>query len=356
MKHHDSSIPALLQLGSFLEAYLDDKTTRGAEIKPETPAFREFDSTIARAATENAWFTEAEVLFALQSWARNLRETPLRDWLGKYPLPASKPLTVALIMAGNIPLVGFHDFISVMVCGHKALVKLSAKDQILLPFLATKLVEYAPDLKERMEFTTGKLQGFDAVIATGSNNTSRYFEYYFAQTPHIIRKNRNSVAVLNGKETEADLRGLASDILRYFGMGCRSVSKLYVPEDYEFSNLFRALYEYRGVIDHHKYANNYDYNKAVYLLSGSHMLDNDFLLLKEDSGFGSPIGTLFYEHYKSERNLKILLEQSAEAIQCVVGKDIIPGAIPFGKAQEPSLSDYADGVDTVEFLLKNSVK
>ncbi|WP_445382263.1 acyl-CoA reductase [Robiginitalea sp. IMCC43444] len=356
MSQHYSSLPALVKLGSFLREYVAYKTAGDNAFKSVPAPFSAFDEVLLRATAENAWFTEAEILFALHSWAGNLREETLSDWLGRYTLPAQNPLTVALIMAGNIPLVGFHDFLSVLVCRHKALVKCSAKDQRLLPFLAQKLMEYDPDLEGCMEFTTGQLDNFDAVIATGSNNTSRYFEYYFADKPHIIRKNRNSVAVLNGKETQADLSGLASDVFRYFGMGCRSVSKLYVPGNYDFSDLFKAFYEFRDVINHHKYANNYDYNKAVYLMSGSQMLDNDFLLLKEDTGFGSPIGTLFYEHYESEEALKHLLEQNNESIQCLVGDMVIPGAIPFGKAQKPDLSDYADGVDTVEFLLKNSIK
>ncbi|WP_445385103.1 acyl-CoA reductase [Robiginitalea sp. IMCC44478] len=356
MNQHYSTVPALVKLGSFLREYVTYRTAGGNALKSVPVSFSAFDEVLLRATAENAWFTESEILFALHSWAGNLREETLRGWLERYALPAQKPLTVALIMAGNIPLVGFHDFLSVLVCGHKALVKCSAKDQRLLPFLAQKLMEYDPDLKGCMEFTTGQLGSFDAVIATGSNNTSRYFEYYFADKPHIIRKNRNSVAVLNGKETQADLSGLATDVFRYFGMGCRSVSKLYVPGNYDFSDLFKAFYEFRDVINHHKYSNNYDYNKAVYLMSGSKMLDNDFLLLKEDTGFGSPIGTLFYEHYQSEEALKRVLEQNNENIQCLVGHEAIPGAIPFGKAQKPDLSDYADGVDTVEFLLKNSIK
>ena len=356
MSQHYSIVPALVKLGSFLREYVAYKTAGGNALKPVSVSFSAFDEVLLRATAENAWFTESEILFALHSWGDNLREEDLLAWLERYALPAQKPLTVALIMAGNIPLVGFHDLLSVLVCGHKALVKCSAKDQRLLPFLAQKLIEYDPHLKGYMEFTTGQLGRFDAVIATGSNNTSRYFEYYFADKPHIIRKNRNSVAVLNGNETKADLSGLARDVFRYFGMGCRSVSKLYVPDNYDFSDLFKAFYEFRAVINHHKYANNYDYNKAVYLMSGSKMLDNDFLLLKEDSGFGSPIGTLFYEYYQSEEALKTLLEQNNESIQCLVGHEAIDGAIPFGKAQKPDLSDYADGVDTVEFLLKNSVK
>jgi hypothetical protein len=257
-------------------------------------------------------------------------------------------------MAGNIPLVGFHDLISVLLTGNSALVKCASGDTLLLKYVAGRLVELEPGLGARIAFTTGKLGDFDAVIATGSTNTSRYFEYYFSKRPHIIRKNRHGVAVLTGEETGPELDGLAEDIFRYFGMGCRSVSKLYIPESYDFDPFFKACYRFKDLIDHQKYGNNYDYNKAVYLMSGSAMLDNGFLLLKEDAGIGSPIGTLFYETYTHRDRLLHKLRDEAEALQCVVGGSWIPGAIPFGTAQKPGLGTYADGVDTVDFLLKTS--
>jgi hypothetical protein len=198
----------------------------------------------------------------------------------------------------------------------------------------------------------GKLEGFDAVIATGSNNTSRYFEYYFKKKPSIIRKNRNSVAVLNGKETTEDLIALGEDIFRYFGLGCRNVSKLFVPKGYEFKTFFEAIYEYKDVIFYERYANNYDYNKAVFLMSLYKLLDNEFLTLKEDASYSSPISSVFYEYYDTIEEIKTKLEEDAEQIQCVVSNNLIDNSISFGQTQKPMLWDYADNVDTIKFLLK----
>ncbi len=312
-------------------------------------------NTVLQAAyQQNPWFTRESCLHALAYWGKMLQPEFLNPWMSPYPSPTKTPLTVALILAGNIPLVGFHDLLSVLLTGNRAIVKCASNDQVLLPYLSGKLAEFDPELSGRISFTDGKLSSFEAVIATGSNNTSRYFEYYFSKKPHIIRKNRHGAAVLTGRETADDLRGLASDIFLYFGMGCRSVSKLFVPEGFDFDPVFESFYQYKPLIDHHKYANNYDYNKAVYLMSGSRMLDNGFLLLKEDPSFGSPIGTLFYETYASEDSLKRRLEEAGESVQCVVAGPWMAGAIPFGRAQYPALWDYADAVDTVDFLLKTS--
>ncbi len=209
-----------------------------------------------------------------------------------------------------------------------------------------------PEFKNYIEFTEGRLINFDAVIATGSNNTARYFEYYFGKYPHIIRKNRNSVAVLTGNETVEELTALANDIFRYFGLGCRNVSKLYVPENYDFEAYFKAMYSWKEIIHNHKYINNYDYNKAVYLMDSFPLLDNEFLLLKEDDGFSSPISVVFYEKYSTFEKLNKELELQSENIQCIVSNANLPNEVSFGKAQTPDLWDYADGVDTVDFLLK----
>ena len=253
-------------------------------------------------------------------------------------------------MAGNIPLVGFHDFISVLISGHNVLVKQSSNDQRLLPIIASYFYSLDSEYKNKITFTEGKLQDFDAVIATGSNNTARYFEYYFANKPSIIRKNRNSVAILDGNEEKEQLQALGEDIFRYFGLGCRNVSKLYVPRNYDFDLLYKAINSWEKLLDHSKYANNYDYNKAVYLMSEFKFLDNGFLLLKEDNNFGSPIATLFYEVYSSRENLDKLLEENSENLQCVVSGD--GGTIKFGQTQKPQLWDFADNVDTLAFLQK----
>jgi hypothetical protein len=255
-------------------------------------------------------------------------------------------------LAGNIPLVGFHDFLSVLITGHKALIKTSSNDQHLLPFLAKYLIAVEPEFADAITFTEGKLEGFDAVIATGSNNTARYFEYYFKDKPAIIRKNRNSAAILTGNESREELVGLGEDIFRYFGLGCRNVSKLFVPQGYDFKNFFEAIYEYKDVIFYDKYANNYDYNKAVFLMSNFKLLDNEFLTIKEDSGYASPISSVFYEYYDNLDTLKQKLEAEQDQLQCVVSNKLTENSIPFGQTQKPGLLDYADNVDTIAFLSK----
>lgn len=259
---------------------------------------------------------------------------------------------MALIMAGNIPLVGFHDFLCVLLTGNSVLIKVSSNDDVLLPFITKYLGHVCPGISDNILFTEAKLDDFDAVIATGSNNTSRYFEHYFGHKPNIIRKNRNSIAILTGNENKTQLKALGEDVFRYYGLGCRSVSKLFVPIGYKFDEFFEAIFEYSPIINQIKYANNYDYNKAVYLMSEFKILENGFLMLKEDESYSSPIATLFYEHYESLNELKERLKVDQGKIQCIVAKDVFDDEIKFGQTQTPSLSDYADGVDTVEFLLK----
>lgn len=255
-------------------------------------------------------------------------------------------------MAGNIPLVGFHDLLSVLLTGNSALLKLSANDRVLLPLLMEYLIAQEPELKADLSVAEGPLKAYDAVIATGTNNTSRYFEYYFGRKPNLIRRNRNSVAILTGDESESQLVNLGKDIFDYFGLGCRNVSKLYVPEDYSFESFYEAIQSYSYLASHRKYGNNYDYNKAVYLMSAFPFLDNGFLLLKEDTGYSSPIATLYYERYKRVPELRQKIAADRSLIQCVVGNPVEGWDIPFGTSQSPELWDYADGVDTVDFLLK----
>ena len=281
-----------------------------------------------------------------------LTENNLNQWLSDYNLDKVKPKKVAIIMAGNIPLVGFHDFLSVLITGHEVLVKQSSNDKHLLPFLSKYLEYVLPELKGKITFTEDKLQDFDAVIATGSNNTARYFEYYFKGKPSIIRQNRNSVAVLTGDENEAQLNALSEDIFRYYGLGCRNVSKLFVPKNYNFDGFFNAMYKWHPIIEEAKYANNYDYNKAVYLMSEFDMLENGFLMIKEDQSYASPIATVFYEYYDSLEQLQKKLTTDEDLIQCVVSKGLTENDVDFGMTQKPQLWDYADGVNTIEFLLK----
>lgn len=341
---------AFVELGRFLAQFKEYETNTSSEVLFNDLFFNRFLHLIEDQKHHNGWFTESEVYFSIQSWAKALTQDNLDTWLSAYDISEKTPKTIGLILAGNVPLVGFHDFLSVLITGHKALVKTSSNDKQLLPFLAEYLARVEPSLNDRIEFTDQKLQGFDAVIATGSNNTARYFEYYFKDKPSIIRKNRNSVAVLNGTETHEELVELGKDIFTYFGLGCRNVSKVFVPKDYDFEKLFRAMYEYRDIIHNQKYINNYDYNKAVFLMSNFLVLDNGFLILKEDTSYSSPISAVFYEYYSDLENIKKRLSQDNDLIQCVVSKDLIENSVAFGQTQLPKLWDYADNVDTVAFL------
>ena len=313
----------------------------------------QFNDIFEKAEQQNSWFTRANVIFAFKSWSDALSENNVKQWLSQYQLPqTTSPKKILIIMAGNLPLVGLHDLLCVLVTGHKAIVKLSSNDCVLLPYLITQMKTFAPEWTEAVTFTNDKITEYDAVIATGSDNTARYFEYYFGKKPHIIRKNRHSVAVLTGKETPEELFALGKDIFLYYGLGCRSISKLFVPKGYDFNLLFQAIYPYKDIIQEQKYANNYDYNKAVYLMSLFQLLENGFLLLKEDEHYGSPIATLFYEYYTDVDSLKEKLTTDAEKIQCVVAHNFTTEEVDFGETQIPQLWDYADGVDTLNFLLK----
>lgn len=345
-------INAFIELGKFLNQFHLEKSQKNNEVKHNEIYFDRFISLIELSQSHNGWFTPEQVYFSIESWAEALSKENLEKWISNYNFSKVESKTVGLILAGNIPLVGFHDFLSVLISGHKVLVKTSSNDQHLLPFLASYLIEVAPELKNFITFTEGKLENFDAVIATGSNNTARYFEYYFKDKPSIIRKNRNSVAVLNGKETTEDLVNLGEDIFRYFGLGCRNVSKLFVPEDYDFKNFFEAIFAYQDIIKYEKYANNYDYNKAVFLMSLFQLLDNGFLTIKEDTSYASPISSVFYEFYKDINEVESRLQHDADSIQCVVSNNLVSNSIPFGQTQKPKLWDYADNIDTLDFLLQ----
>ena len=337
-------LEAFVKLGNLFQNFCDNDTSK------EENWHHRLTETVIVAGNHNGWFTKENVLFALKSWAKVLTSDRLTTWLNIYNIPAEHPKRVAIIMAGNIPLVGLHDFISVVLSGHQVIAKLSSNDRVLMHFIVAYLKENDDLLSQKITLTEDKLGDFDAVIATGSNNTGRYFDYYFGKYPNIIRKNRNSVAVLSGTEGADDLQKLGTDIFTYFGLGCRSVSKIYVPKDYNFDHFYQGIYSFKTVIDHHKYANNYDYNKAVYLMSDIQILDNNFLLLKEDKGFASPIGCLFYETYETVEELNSMLQKEKEALQCVLSNLEITNALPFGISQKPSLDDYADGVDTLKFL------
>ncbi|MDI9258474.1 acyl-CoA reductase [Flavobacterium sedimenticola] len=341
-----------IALGRFLSQFSNEQNQKDDAVWHNDLFFDSFVDLIHASQSHNGWFTPEQVYHAVQSWAKALTEDNLNQWLSRYDFSTVQPKTVGLILAGNIPLVGFHDFLSVLISGHNVLVKTSSNDQHLIQFMAKYLIAVCPDMKDCITFTDGKLENFEAVIATGSNNTARYFEYYFKDKPSIIRKNRNSVAILTGNESRADLVRLGEDIFRYFGLGCRNVSKLFIPRDYDFQPFFQAIYEYKDVIFYEKYANNYDYNKAVFLMSNFTLLDNEFLTLKEDPSYASPISSLFYEYYDRLEDVQQRLENDKDQIQCVVSNGLTPNSIPFGKTQQPALWDYADNVDTLQFLIE----
>ena len=299
----------------------------------------------------NAWFTPDNVEKAVRSIGEMLNIADLTTWLSKYTFNNSGK-KVGLILAGNIPLVGFHDVLCVLASGNHALIKASSQDSHLVKYVLEKLTVIDDSFSGRYAFVE-RLENFDAVIATGSNNTSRYFEFYFGKVPNIIRKNRNSIAVLTGNETAEQLYQLGHDIFDYYGLGCRNVSKILVPDDYNFNFFFESIQGYENIIHHHKYNNNYDYNKSIYLVNRDEHLDNGFLLVKKDDRFTSPLAVLFYSNYADEAAAEKIINDNSDKIQCVVSGirlNVGNQVVNFGQSQQPKLWDYADGIDTMEFL------
>lgn len=303
-----------------------------------------------RAGAQNPWFTPSNIDTAIEGLITMLDTEDLRKWMARYGVKDQNK-TIGLVMAGNIPFVGFHDLLCVLMSGNRALVKLSSKDNALMAYVIEQLKSINPGFK-KMIVVTERLQNFDAIIATGSDNSSRYFEHYFSRYPHIIRKNRTSAAIINGSESSEDFRELAQDIFLYFGLGCRNVSKLFVPVGYDFRYFFESIEGWNPIAIHHKYTNNYDYNKSIYLVNREKHLDNGFLLLKESRHLVSPIAVIFYEHYNSEEALRQTLHENENKVQCIVAKKgWWPASFEFGKAQQPKVWDYADQVDTMKFLI-----
>ncbi len=340
----DAKKKALIDLSQFLSNHLNDTYS-----SKQQDQHQQLEVAIHQSKLHNSWFTKEFINKSLQSWSKALVQDSIEHWLDQYTFSKHASKRVAVICAGNIPLVGFHDCLCGLLCDHDLLIKYSTKDQFLLRFLLDYLIHSGAFTSE-ITYTNQHLKDFDAVIATGSNNTARYFEYYFKNVPSIIRKNRHSVALLTGSETQEDLNLLGQDIFTYFGLGCRNVSKLYVPKSYDFKHFFEGIFKFSDVINHHKYANNYDYNKAVYLMSNIKLFDNNFLVLKEDQGLSSPLACLFYEYYSSDAELKQLLNTQKNQLQCTVGSSHL-ATVGFGQTQHPQLWDYADGIDTLEFLL-----
>lgn len=332
----DQMIAVLAQLGQ----YLSEKDER-------------LDAYVHRTSVTNPWFTKENIYQAIDNVVHAFLDADeLTNWIGRYqPVYPEKPLDIGLVMAGNIPLVGFHDLICVLVSGNRAQIKLSENDKYLIPFLQKKLEEIKPSVAQRIRIVD-RLKNFDAVIATGSDNAAMHFASYFAQYPHIIRKNRNAIAVLNGTETAEELRNLGRDVFHYFGLGCRNVSKIYVPKDYNFESLLESFSLYRHLAEHTKYRNNLDYNAAIYILNKVPHFSIPNLMLLEDDNIISRIGCLHYSYYQDIKLVEVELAERHDEIQCVVSKidTLGTGAVPFGQTQKPSLTDYADGVDTMQFL------
>lgn len=301
-----------------------------------------------KASRENGWFIPEFIDLSTDNIASSfLQKDKLETWCKTYQLPDENPSPkkVGIVMAGNIPLVGFHDMLCVFITGHIAYIKLSSKDQVLLKHLVEIMASWNEEVSRLIIFSE-MLKGCDAYIATGSNNSAGYFEYYFGKYPNIIRRNRTSVAILTGKETTDELEKLADDVYLYFGLGCRNVTKIFVPENYDFIKLLTVFKKYNYLADHHKYKNNYDYNLAILLLNKKIYMSNESILLAEESPVFSPISQLNYEYYNNENDPAESLKQN-DSLQCIVAKNFIP----FGQAQNPSLNDFADGIDTIRFLL-----
>ncbi len=310
------------------------------------------EGIIEQASYKNQWFTPDNIRLSFDGLIHYLEESNLKKWLGEYNFQNISPKKVGVVMAGNIPMVGVHDMICVLLSGHKLLAKLSQQDDVLLPFIAKELIKIDPGFGQSIEFVE-RLNDMEAVIATGSDNTARYFDYYFSKYPNIIRKNRTSVAIINGEESTEDLANLGHDIFDYFGLGCRNVSKLFLPVGYELSKIIDQLKPFKWILDHHKYNNNYFYQKSIFMVDQTTHQDNGFVLFQQNEKLVSPIAVIYYEYYKDIDSLKKKLLSYQNKIQCVVGNiDTFDKQVAFGKSQSPGIEDYADNIDTMDFLTK----
>lgn len=329
----DQRINAFSRLGDYLR-----------ELNTET-----LDALTQKAANENPWFTSANVVRSIRGIAKFLNYETLNQWTSSYDFRQTTSRVIGLVMAGNIPLVGFHDLLCVLISGHTAQIKTSSKDSQLVTHLIKKLIQIEPDFSSKIIIQDSMLKNFDAVIATGSDNSAKHFDYYFRNYPHIIRRNRASCAILTGHETSKELADLSDDVFSYFGLGCRNVSKLFVPKDYDITLVLQAWENLTEIIHHHKYANNYDYQKSILLVNQVPFLDNGIVLFQKNTSLVSPIAVVYYEYYSDRETLKSILREQKDKIQCIVGNDP-PADVRFGQAQYPEVWEYADGIDTLAFL------
>lgn len=335
----DQRVEAFDKLSSFL-----------CRIDKNKIEYIKFFKIIKKSNDLNKWFTEENILSAIKIWGKSLTKKNLSKWLTNYNLINTKVKRIGLILAGNIPLVGFHDILCVLLTGNKAVVKCSSKDHLLLPYICKKLVEFDLIFKNKFVFKD-KIKNFDALIATGNNTSTKYFDFYFSKYPKIIRKHRNGIAILTGNESSNSLNELAKDIFLYFGLGCRSVSKIYIPINYSFDKLIDAIKKYSKLKYLEKYSNNYNYNKAIYLMNNTKFKDLDFFILKEDFNIFSPVGTLHYEYYDDINTLRMKLNLEKDKIQCITSNSKKIGNLKLGRAQSPNLWDYPDDIDTLSFLI-----
>lgn len=346
---------AFVQLGKIFEMLGNDEPWPGFSSGLSEEEYLNWQRLTSSVFQHNGWFTPDNVRRALKAWGANLQPQNLNRWLQQYNLESSSHTArkkVGIVMAGNIPMVGFHDLLSVIITGHIAVVKLSSDDNLLIPLAIKTLANFEPEIANQI-ILVDRLKEMDAVIATGSNNTGRYFEQYFSQYPHIIRSNRNSIAVIDDSADEDQLRAIGDDVFAYFGLGCRNVTKLFLPKGFDIDRFFKAIYPFHEIINHNKYANNYDYHKALYLLNKEPLLDNGFILLREHQQLQSALGTLHYEYYDDPEKVTQFLQQHEAQIQCMVAdKKWADQAVAPGKSQQPALWDYADGIDTIDFLRK----
>jgi hypothetical protein len=348
-------IEGFVNMGNYLKEFVSGEPGTSSCSTVKEIAYSFLENAVLEAEMENPWFTRSNILLALTNIGVSLERNAIERFAKQYEeklncLQSVK--TVAVIIAGNIPLVGFHDFFCILMAGHKFLGKLSAEDSKLFPAIAEILIRTDEQFREMIRFTSMKIESFDAVIATGSNNTNRYFEYYFGKFPHILRKNRNSVAVITGKESMKELSALADDIFSYFGKGCRSVSKLFLPKGFLIESLIGPFSGYNHLIRHNKYANNYNYYKTVFIIDKKPFVDMGYWLLAEDESFDTPVSVVNYEYYEELPALLKILNEFTGQIQCIICHDRnIPGALSPGTAQNPELFDFADRVDTMDFLL-----
>ena len=348
-------LKSFLLLGQFLREFIDPSENNKRSFADAW--YKGLDAIVKGQVSFNSWFTEPSVLRALKEWSLALTEPALRSWVDAYPeLTDSKTKWVAVVMAGNIPMVGFHDALCVLISGNNLVMKPSSDDKHLIPYLLHFLEEHSPDLKDCTRIADGKITDFDAVIATGSTNSTRYFQYYFGKYPSLIRKGRTSVALLDGSETEEDCSRLADDILAFYGLGCRSVTKVFLPRNFHLDRLFQAFYPFQEILNHKAYADNYDYHRSLYMLNKIPFLENGFFIVREEESLHSPVSVVHYSYYDDVESAKEEMLKNEESIQIVIGKDIkwFTRTDSFGKAQSPQLYDYADGVDTMKFLAKLS--